>query len=186
MFDVDARLAKLREMEKAQKEWIARCGGDLAGYIEEYGIPGEYKEMTINLEKIQVPLWHGDGGEAIYAADQARLQQIQQEIRFLTGAEKTKGVPEKMPEGYFCWRLIDGQQGSTLLKDLLHNFSKRENGSSFRYERGLLVGAITALMAAGMEFEDAARLLWQHMPPNNEINYDRIPEAMRRKHFGEV
>jgi hypothetical protein len=43
-----------------QQEWIEDHGGDLGGYIERYGSFSDEKH-------------YGNGGEAIYAADQVRL-----------------------------------------------------------------------------------------------------------------
>jgi hypothetical protein len=47
-----------------QKDWIARCGGDLEGYIANYGSVHDEQHS-------------GDGGEAIYAADIAYLRQLE-------------------------------------------------------------------------------------------------------------
>lgn len=55
-----------------QRKWIESCGGDLSGYIANYGDPG-------------VPCANGkpmfgDGGTLIYAADVGRLRQIEAEV----------------------------------------------------------------------------------------------------------
>lgn len=46
-----------------QKRWIEEHGGDLAGYIARYGSKDD-------------PDHYGDGGEAIYAADKAALDEL--------------------------------------------------------------------------------------------------------------
>ncbi len=49
-----------------QKEWIKSCGGDLSGYILNYGDPGV---LTADGK----PMF-GDGGTMIYQADMAALR----------------------------------------------------------------------------------------------------------------
>jgi hypothetical protein len=51
---------------RAQREWIEACGGDLAGYVATYGSK-------------DAPEHSGDGGEAIYAADMAQLQRLEEQ-----------------------------------------------------------------------------------------------------------
>jgi len=48
-----------------QETWIRECGGDLAGYIANYGSKDD-------------PDHYGDGGEAIYAADMAELERLKE------------------------------------------------------------------------------------------------------------
>ena len=48
----------------AQKRWIEEHGGNLAGYIANYG-------------SINNPPYSGSGGEAIYAADMAELKRLE-------------------------------------------------------------------------------------------------------------
>jgi hypothetical protein len=51
---------------RAQREWIEACGGDLAGYVATYGSKDD-------------PEHYGYGGEAIYAADMAQLQRLEEQ-----------------------------------------------------------------------------------------------------------
>jgi hypothetical protein len=53
---------------KAQRAWIAKCGGNLDGHIRKYGLPGE-------------PRCHGNGGRAIYNADMMELHKLEAELR---------------------------------------------------------------------------------------------------------
>lgn len=55
-----------------QEQWIAKCGGDLAGYVRHYGTKGE-------------PSCYGDGGAAIYAADIQMLERLQRKLSTLEG-----------------------------------------------------------------------------------------------------
>ncbi len=57
---------------REQIEWINTCGGSLAGYIAKYGDPGQP-----NAEGHVC----GDGGTAIYKADQNALERIRSRIR---------------------------------------------------------------------------------------------------------
>jgi hypothetical protein len=50
-----------------EENWMAEHGGDLYGYVRRYGSMTE-------------PEHHGDGGEAIYAADKAVLDRAQAEV----------------------------------------------------------------------------------------------------------
>jgi hypothetical protein len=66
----DARRAMVdaRRAYASQLAFVEQCGGDLEGYIAKYGsaaTPGHY----------------GDGGEAIYAADQLALAQAEVNVR---------------------------------------------------------------------------------------------------------
>jgi hypothetical protein len=66
------RITKARERLAEERAWMAQCGGTLAGYIERYG-------------SLEDPDHHGDGGEAIYAADLAAVQRWERELALLTG-----------------------------------------------------------------------------------------------------
>ena len=46
-----------------QRQWIARCGGNLLGYTLNYGSKDD-------------PNHSGDGAEAIYAADRGELDRL--------------------------------------------------------------------------------------------------------------
>lgn len=90
---------------------------------------------------------------------------------------KTTEKPAKIPKGYFGWTLIDGHQGHVALKDVLHNLSVRENGDS--KDTGHIVGVMSTLVACGMTFDDAAQLVWQHLP--DDTSPDRVPESWHDK-----
>jgi hypothetical protein len=53
-----------------EREWMKQCGGNLAGYIIKYGSKND-------------PEHHGDGGEAIYEADLAKVRQYEEEVAAL-------------------------------------------------------------------------------------------------------
>jgi hypothetical protein len=59
-----------------QKQWIERCGGDLSGYVANYGSVSDENHS-------------GDGGEAIYAADIAVLRQYEARAEH----ERQRGEP---------------------------------------------------------------------------------------------
>jgi len=95
----------LRERVSEQRKWIDRCGGSLAGYIENYGDPGipplkdgqpkihviphDKMYLFYDYEKVpgttnQVYAKHsGDGGTAIYKADTDRLDSWEKELAAL-------------------------------------------------------------------------------------------------------
>lgn len=85
--------------------------------------------------------------------------------------------PERMPKGYYGWSLIDGYNGHITLKDVLHNLAANENGDS--KDTGHIVGVMATLMACGMTFDEAAKLVWQHLPNNTDPN--RVPESWHDK-----
>jgi hypothetical protein len=66
------RVQRAREAVAAQRAWIERCGIDRAGYIANYGSADD-------------PGHHGDGGEAIYAADRAELDRLEEELAAARG-----------------------------------------------------------------------------------------------------
>jgi hypothetical protein len=90
--------------------------------------------------------------------------------------------PAQMPAGFSGWSLLDGERGSTTLKDLLHNLSIEENGGNHEYCKGLLVGVLAMLTASGMEFKDACQMVWQHMP--RKVNRMRVPTVFH-EHFAD-
>lgn len=96
----------LRERIKQQKEWIDRCGGNLIGYIANYGdpntppldkdgnpkiitIPGDKQSLVPTLTRVpntsdQFYTPHsGNGGTAIYNADYWRLHKWEIELNDL-------------------------------------------------------------------------------------------------------
>lgn len=99
----------LRGRVREQKAWIERCGGDLAGYIANYGDPGiapldaHGTPQTFKLTLFQISLFSegylspvpglpgtfykphfGEGGTAIYEADISRLREFERELSDLT------------------------------------------------------------------------------------------------------
>ena len=59
---------KLTDAILDQEQWIESCGGTLAGYVARYGAaddPGRY----------------GNGGEAIYEADVAYLEELKSKTK---------------------------------------------------------------------------------------------------------
>ncbi len=52
-----------------QYNWIMQCGGDLSGYIHNYGSKNHLTHC-------------GDGGEAIYEADKNSLFKLMQETKY--------------------------------------------------------------------------------------------------------
>lgn len=98
----------LREAIIQQRKWIERCGGDLAGYIANYGDPGippvdedgnrkviEAKPGDVRLFSGYEPVpgrpncffakHTGNGGSAIYKADYDRLVSFETEFEMRTG-----------------------------------------------------------------------------------------------------
>lgn len=84
--------------------------------------------------------------------------------------------PNKMPEGYYGWSLVDGVEGANLLRDQLQHLALGDELDS-QQAQGILIGVATSLMAGGMLYEDALQLTWQLSPSNCDFN--RIPEAWR-------
>jgi hypothetical protein len=104
------RILMLRNQIRQQKEWIGRCGGDLAGYIANYGDPGvppldsngkpavfevpadkvslfsNYKRLPeaeqTNPGFVKIYKKHcGDGGTAIYKADSDSLAILEKALQ---------------------------------------------------------------------------------------------------------
>lgn len=57
------RRGKLLRRIAEQEEWIRGCGGTLSGYVARYGSRRDEEHA-------------GDGGEAIFAADKAALDEL--------------------------------------------------------------------------------------------------------------
>jgi hypothetical protein len=66
MIGLERRAADLTRKIEEQRAWIRRCGGSREGYRLRYGVPG----VTDPDEVL------GDGGDAIWAADQAELRRL--------------------------------------------------------------------------------------------------------------
>lgn len=62
-----ARTDRLNQRIADQMQWIEQHGGSLPGYVERYGSKDDAKHF-------------GDGGELIYAADVAALDNLTQEL----------------------------------------------------------------------------------------------------------
>jgi hypothetical protein len=63
----------------------------------------------------------------------------------------------------------------TTLKDCLYNFHP-SSGSNPVYNKGLIVGAISGLMAVGYTFEDACQLVNENLPSQNNLDVS-LPES---------
>lgn len=70
---VQDQIERVRRQVAEQRKWIEQCGGNLSGYILRYGAADD-------------PDKHGDGGPAIFAADNGKLQQLLSELEALTGS----------------------------------------------------------------------------------------------------
>lgn len=71
----DGKLQRARNEVRNQLAWIRRCGGDLDGYIANYGSRSD-------------PNHSGDGAEAIYKADTDELAQMYERLAaLLRGAD---------------------------------------------------------------------------------------------------
>jgi len=66
----DARKLRLAQQIAEQRRWLDEHGGDAHGYIARYGNPG-------------LPHCYGDGGSAIYHADQGALVRLERELALL-------------------------------------------------------------------------------------------------------
>ena len=64
------RRAFLLQQIGEQRNWIARCGLTLGGYVKNYGSKDD-------------PEHSGEGGEAIYQADMAALRQLESDLAAL-------------------------------------------------------------------------------------------------------
>ena len=64
----------------------------------------------------------------------------------------------------------------TMLKDALHNLDGA-SGASDEYCKGLVVGVVATLMAAGMTYPRAIALVIRDMPDG--VSPERLPEAFR-------
>ena len=60
-----------------------------------------------------------------------------------------------------------------ILKGALFNTATDETQTDVRYARGVVVGAVSCLMAQGKSFEQAMEVLRKHLPDN--YNKDTIP-----------
>lgn len=72
----EPKAMKLAREIHEQRLWIEKCGGSRTGYIANYGSK-------------DAPDHHGDGGEAIHAADKAHLEALEEQLeRALSGRRK--------------------------------------------------------------------------------------------------
>jgi hypothetical protein len=67
---------------REQREWIDKCGGDLAGYVARYGDSNApYGKSVAEGGR------YGNGGQAIYEADMSTLDQLLEAYLDVTGVE---------------------------------------------------------------------------------------------------
>lgn len=76
------KIAELRRQVEEQRAWVAKCGGDLAGYVKHYGSKDD-------------PEHFGNGGEAIYKADADYLHGLESRLAF---AEKCLAPTRAQPK----------------------------------------------------------------------------------------
>jgi hypothetical protein len=62
---VESRADQKRRLIAEQQQWIEQCGGTIAGYVKRYGSCKDEE-------------YFGAGGEAIYAADIAQLNRLEE------------------------------------------------------------------------------------------------------------
>ncbi len=62
-----SRIEWLRRQIDEQRAWIRSCGGNLDGYVRNYGDPDQ-------------PHCYGNGGTAIYRADHEELLRLEREL----------------------------------------------------------------------------------------------------------
>jgi hypothetical protein len=67
---LQSKIAKAQQRVAEQRKWIEQCGGSLSGYILRYGAADD-------------PNKSGDGGQAIWNADEGELQKLLSELRTL-------------------------------------------------------------------------------------------------------
>jgi hypothetical protein len=65
---------------RQQRDWISRCGGDLAGYVARYG-----DSSASPSRPVAEGGRYGDGGQRIYEADINQLRAYEMEYETLTG-----------------------------------------------------------------------------------------------------
>jgi hypothetical protein len=105
---MQSRISKLLRLIAEQRDFINRCGGSLSGYIKRYGDEGippcdeDGNSVIINVRPCDIHLFdghepvpgvvnafyarhYGDGGSAIFKADNDRLKQLEFEYAVLTG-----------------------------------------------------------------------------------------------------
>lgn len=63
----------------------------------------------------------------------------------------------------------------TTLKDALYNFHPT-SGATPIYNKGLIVGIVSALMSTGYTFEDACQLVLDNLPKENNLDVS-LPES---------
>lgn len=98
--------------------------------------------------------------------------------------KKKSSKPEQMPKGYNGWSLLDGEAGMVVLKNVLHNMSASENGNNHEYSKGVINGVMSALIAGGMNWDDAAQLVWQMLP--NDCHPERFPPSWKECFAGKI
>jgi hypothetical protein len=66
-------------------------------------------------------------------------------------------------------------KNQTILKDALYNFHPT-SGSNPTYNKGLIVGIVSAYMSIGYTFEDACQLILENLPKENNLDV-ALPES---------
>lgn len=96
---IDTQIHKAEQHLASERAWVRDCGETLSGYIQNYGSKHD-------------PDHYGDGGEAIFAADQAALKRAEARVadlkarRSVTRNGKTKAVvnvPLKIDVDLTAW-----------------------------------------------------------------------------------
>jgi hypothetical protein len=63
---------------------------------------------------------------------------------------------------------------SNILRDGLYNLSP-DSGSDTQYNRGIVLGIVSVLMAEGKSFEESINVVKKHLPKN--FHYSQVPPA---------
>ena len=66
-------------------------------------------------------------------------------------------------------------KNATILKDALYNFNP-SSGSNPTYNKGLIVGIVSAYMSMGYSFNDACQLINENLPKENNLDVS-LPES---------
>lgn len=62
---------------------------------------------------------------------------------------------------------------TTLIRDALYNTSN-QSGSSPEYAKGVVLGVVSTLMAAGCDYDTAIKFVSRHLP--HGVTNDRVPK----------
>lgn len=61
-----------------------------------------------------------------------------------------------------------------ILRDSLYNLSP-DSGSTTQYNRGIVLGIVSLLMAEGKSFEESINIVKNHLP--KDFHYSQVPTA---------